>query len=124
MYYRLLPEIKNALRAGKSEMTVPFSRMDLAVLAVLAEKGYIESAKEASAGKKRMISIRLDSKKHANVDFKILSKPSRRFYADCASLRPVRQGFGLGVLSTPAGVMSATAAKKKKTGGEYLFQIW
>ena len=44
MYYRLLPEIKNALRAGKEKMTVPFSRMDLAVLAVLAENDYVVSA--------------------------------------------------------------------------------
>jgi len=39
MYYKLLPEIKNALRAGKDKMTVPFSRMDLAVLTVLLEPG-------------------------------------------------------------------------------------
>jgi ribosomal protein S8 len=36
----------------------------------------------------------------------------------------VRQGYGLGVLSTPMGIMSVIDAKKKKVGGEYLFQIW
>ena len=124
MYYRLLPEIKNALAAGKEKMTVPFSRMDLAVLAVLAENGYIESAEQVTTGKKNNIVVRLGGKKHSGIDFKLLSKPSRRFYSDAASLYRVRQGYGLGVISTPEGIMSAAAAKKKKIGGEYLFQIW
>jgi small subunit ribosomal protein S8 len=124
MYYRLLPEIKNALRAGKEKMTVPFSRMDLAVLAVLAENGYVEGAEQVTTGNKNNIVIRLDSKKRKDVEFKVLSKPSRRFYSDYASLHRVRQGYGIGVLSTPDGIMSATVAKKKKIGGEYLFQIW
>ncbi|MGB7957670.1 MAG: 30S ribosomal protein S8 [Minisyncoccia bacterium] len=125
MYYRLLPELKNALRAGKDKMTVPFSRMDLAVLTVLAENGYIKSAEKEVAGKKNVIAIKLGGKQSSkDMDFKVLSKPSRRFYSDSKSLHRVRQGYGLGVLSTSSGVMSAADAKKKKVGGEYLFQIW
>ena len=105
-------------------MTVPFSRMDLAVLEVLRDNGYVKSAEKEVAGKKNIIAIRLSGKKKEDVDFKLLSKPSRRFYTDYRSLHRVRQGYGLGVLSTPAGVMSAADAKKKKVGGEYLFQIW
>jgi len=124
MYYRLLPEIKNALRAGKEKMTVPFSRMDFAVLEVLRDGGYIKSAEKETVGKKNVITIRLDPKKREDVEFKVLSKPSRRFYSDYRSLHKVRQGYGIGVLSTPSGIMSAADAKKKKVGGEYLFQIW
>jgi small subunit ribosomal protein S8 len=125
MYYRLLPEIKNALRAGKDKMTVPFSRMDLAVLSVLAANGYIKSAEKEIAGKKNVITIQLGGKHSSkDMDFKVLSKPSRRFYSDSRNLHQVRQGYGLGVLSTSAGIMSASEAKKKKVGGEYLFQIW
>jgi small subunit ribosomal protein S8 len=125
MYYRLLPELKNALRAGKEKMAVPFSRMDLAVLSVLAENGYIKSAEKELAGKRNIITIRLGGKHSSkDMDFKVLSKPSRRFYSDARSLQRVRQGYGLGVLSTSAGIMSAMDAKKKKVGGEYLFQIW
>jgi small subunit ribosomal protein S8 len=124
MYYRLLPEIKNALRAGKDKMTVPFSRMDLAVLEVLRDNGYVKSVEKEAVGKKSVITIRLDGKKREDVDFKLLSKPSRRFYSDYRSLHRVRQGYGIGVLSTPSGIMSAADAKKKKVGGEYLFQIW
>lgn len=124
MYYRILPELKNALRAGKEKMTVPFSRMDFAVLEILRDNGYVKSVEKEMIGRRSMIAIRLNKKKKSDVDFKLLSKPSRRFYSDYRSLHKVRQGYGLGVLSTPEGILSVTDAKKKKVGGEYLFQIW
>ncbi len=92
---------------------------------MLAENGYIKSAEKEVAGKKSVITIQLGGKHGGkDLDFKVLSKPSRRFYSDSRNLRRVRQGYGLGVLSTSAGIMSAADAKKKKVGGEYLFQIW
>ncbi len=124
MYYRILPELKNALRAGKEKMTVPFSRMDFAVLEILRDNGYVKSVEKEMIGRRSMIAIRLNKKKKSDVDFKLLSKPSRRFYSDYRSLHKVRQGYGLGVLSTPEGILSVTDAKKKKVGGEYLFEIW
>jgi len=126
MYYRLLPELKNALRAEKEKITFPFSGMDFAILTVLAEKGYIKSAEKEAVGKKNIIVVRLGGQKSARaaMDFKLVSKPSRRVYVDYHSLHPVKQGYGLGVLSTSNGILSETDAKKKKVGGEYLFEIW
>jgi small subunit ribosomal protein S8 len=128
MYYDLLPKLKNAIQARKDKMVVPFSRMDFAVLNVLAENGYIKSAeKETTAnGKKSVIIVRLGTKtKVSRVnDFNTISKPSRHFYKDYRSLRSVRQGHGMAVLSTSKGIMSERDAKKQKVGGEYLFEIW
>lgn len=128
MYYDLLPKIKNAIQARKDKMVVPFSRMDFAVLNVLAEQGYVKSAeKETTAnGKKSVIIVRLGTKtKAARVsDFTTISKPSRHFYKDYRSLRPVRQGHGIAVLSTSKGIMTGKDARKQKIGGEYLFEIW
>lgn len=128
MYYDLLPKIKNAIQARKDKMVVPFSRMDFAVLNVLAENGYIKSAeKETTAsGKKSVIIVRLGAKTKASRvnDFNTISKPSRHFYKDYRSLRSVRQGHGMAVLSTSKGIMSEKDAKKQKVGGEYLFEIW
>lgn len=128
MYYDLLPKIKNAIQARKDKMVVPFSRMDFSVLNVLAENGYIKSVEKetTTTGKKSVIIVRLGAKtKAARVnDFKTISKPSRHFYKDYRSLRPVRQGHGIGVLSTSKGIMTEKEARKKKVGGEYLFEIW
>src|SRR5579871_3232449 len=115
MYYQLLPQIKNATLARKDKMTVPFSNMDQAVLKVLEAAGYIKSVEKEAVGKKNVLVVRL-AKKHTMSDFKLISKPSRHFYADYRSLRPVKQGHGVGVLSTSKGILVDKDARKQKVG--------
>ena len=126
MYYNLLPQIRNAAAVGKDEISVPFSNMDLAVAKILADHQYIKDAREKTVGRKKFIEIRLfaRSKKAVINGVNIISKPSRHLYFPYSELRPVKSGYGLGVISTSQGLMTAKEARKKKVGGEYLFQIW
>ncbi len=126
MYYNILSELKNAVRAKKEKVNFPFSKMDFAVLKALADNGYVKTISKEAAGRKNVISVRLayDGARAAINDFKIMSKPSRHFYADYRSLRSVKQGHGLSVLSTSKGIMTGAEARKNKIGGEYLFEIW
>jgi small subunit ribosomal protein S8 len=123
MYYNLLSEIKNTIGARKDKMTVPYSNMDFAVLKSLMAVGYIKSVEKEAVGKKNFLMIRLAKKGTMN-DFKIVSKPSRHFYMDYRSLRKVKSGHGVAVLSTSKGIMTDKEARKQKVGGEYLFEIW
>jgi small subunit ribosomal protein S8 len=123
MYYRLLPEIKNAVMARKDRVTFPFSKMDHAVLMALVSGGYIKSVEKEVLGKKSVLVVKLMKKGTVN-DFKLMSKPSRHSYIDYRSLRSVKQGHGIGVLSTSRGIMTTKDARKQKVGGEYLFEIW
>lgn len=126
MYYRLLSEIKNATLAHKDRIVVPYSAMDFAILQLLIAAGYLKSAEREVVGRKNIVTVRLayHGKIGAVSDFKIVSKPSRHQYKDYRSVRPVRQGYGMGVLSTSRGIMTAKDARKNKVGGEYLFEIW
>ena len=126
MYYDLLAKLKNATMAKKERIIVPFSKMDEAVLKTLVENGYIKSADMEVIEERKVIVVRLAYKNTATAvnDFKLVSKPSRRFYFDYRSLRPVKQGYGVAVLSTSKGIMTNKEAKKNKIGGEYLFEIW
>ncbi|HVM77049.1 MAG TPA: 30S ribosomal protein S8 [Candidatus Paceibacterota bacterium] len=124
MYYRILPELKNAVLARKDRVTFPFSKMDLAVLTALKDAGYVKSAEKEMAGRKSVIAVRLPSREKALNDFRIVSKPSRHFYADYRSIRKVKQGHGLGVFSTSHGIKTDRQALKEKIGGEYLFEVW
>ena len=112
--------------AKKERITVPHSKMDFAILKALIENGYIKNADVEAVEGKNVIMIRLAKKdKSAPInDFKIMSKPSRRAYVDYRALRPIRQGYGIAVLSTSKGIMTNKEAKKQKIGGEYLFEIW
>lgn len=126
MYYNLLPQIKNAIRAKKDKITVPFSRMDFSVLKALVESGYLKSVEKEVVGRKSVLVARIAYKNKQGVvnDFKLISKPSRHQYIDYRSMRPVKQGHGVGVLSTSRGIMLDKEARKNKIGGEYLFEIW
>ena len=53
-----------------------------------------------------------------------MSKPSRHLYAGYGDLKSVKQNTGIAVLSTSQGIMSNKEARRKKLGGEYLFEIW
>ncbi|HYC34455.1 MAG TPA: 30S ribosomal protein S8, partial [Candidatus Paceibacterota bacterium] len=57
-------------------------------------------------------------------DVERVSKFSRRVYQGAKDLKPVRNGYGIMVLTTPKGILSDKTARKEKVGGEALFKIW
>lgn len=105
-------------------LKVPYTAMDLSVLEVLLKNGYLSRLERKGKGYKRILAIGLNDAEHGMRGLKFISRPSRRIYVGYQELRPVRQGFGISVLSTPKGILSGDEARKTKTGGEMLFQIW
>lgn len=127
MYLDLLTRIKNGQQARKETVKAPYSKMDMAVAEVLAANNYIANAEKKGRMPKRIIEIGLkyyDEKQGVISGVKVISKPSRKIYTGYRELKPVRQGYGLGVISTPKGIMSVKDAKKNKLGGQLLFEIW
>lgn len=126
MYTDLLTKIHNAQRAKKPSLKVAFSNADMAVAEILLATGFISAAAKKGRVPKRIIEIepKYEAGKGAITGMRFLSVPSRRIYAGYADLRPVRQGYGIAVISTPSGVMTARDARKQKVGGQLLFEIW
>lgn len=126
MYTDLLTRIRNAQHAKKSSVKLPYSTMDMAIADILAANGFVLSAAKKGRAPKRIIEVELkyDGEKGAISDVKFLSVPSRRLYAGYEDLRPVRQGFGLAIVSTSKGIMTSKDARKQKVGGQLLFEIW
>ena len=126
MYTDLLTKIHNAQRAKKQSLKVQFSGMDLAIAEILVATGFIEAATKKGRLPKRIIEIepKYENGVGAITGMKFLSVPSRRIYTGYKELRPVRQGYGLAVISTPQGILTAQQARKSKIGGQLLFEIW
>lgn len=106
---------------------VPFSNMSMAILETLEKHKFVESVSKKGRMPKRIIEVRL--KYHNDGEGAIhkitfLSKSSRRLYVGYKEIKPVRQGFGLLVLSTSKGIMDGKTAKKQKVGGQLLFELW
>ena len=122
----MITSIKNAGNAGKEFAIVPFSNQKEAIATVLFKQGYIASY--AKKGKKVVktldIGIAYEGKKPRVAGLSRMSKPSQRFYIKASEIKPIKNGYGLMVVSTPKGVMSGDEAKRAQVGGEALFKIW
>ena len=126
MYFNLLTKIKNAQVAKKEFIRVPFSKMDFAVAELLQKKKFVKGVTKRGKGTKRVLEVQINYENGQGVieGIKILSKPSRRLFVGYKDLKPVRQGFGIAVLSTPKGILAGKEARREKVGGQLLFEIW
>lgn len=127
MLNNLLISIKNAQKARKESVKLPYSNFDFAVAELLAKSGFVENAAKKGRMPKRIIEVKMKydtAGQGAITGIKVLSKPSRRLYAGYSELRSVKQGYGVSVVSTSKGLMTASEARKQKVGGQLLFEIW
>ena len=119
--------MKNGAIVSKETVTVPFSALKYAIAQCLKNHGYIvEVSKKTHKNNIAVLEITLaydgiSSKIH---DVKRMSKPSRRTYLGMRDIRPVKNGHGMLVLSTPKGILSDKEARKEQVGGEALFKLW
>jgi len=122
----LLNRIKNAQRAGQEETEIPFSKVKFELAKILAKEGFLESLEKKGQKGKERISVRLkyDKGTGAIQDLKRISRPGQRIYKGNKELRPVRQGYGISVVSTSKGLMTGKEARKNKLGGEIICEIW
>lgn len=122
----MLISLKNAGNAGKESVLVPHSKVKESIAKVLEKEGFIKSIKQVTKdGRKYLgIDLFLENREPRIRDVKRISKLSKRVYKGASELKPVKNGFGMLVISTPKGVMSGREAKKANLGGEVLFSIW
>ena len=117
----LLIRITNGVRSGKQKISVPYSKMKKAVLAVLKEEGYIGEFKmEKDLG---MLVVTLDEQKKQFVKISRVSTPGRRVYIKSRDIRRPK-GYGMVVLSTPKGILSGFKARKNGVGGEVICEVY
>ena len=118
-----LVRVRNAGLAGKEAVVIPASKMTNALATLLEQEGYVAAVAKKKGGP---ITVTLAYKNGRPVisGSKRISKTSRRMYMGVREVRPVKRGYGLLVLSTPAGVMTGKEAREKRVGGEVLFEIW
>ncbi|MEI8062105.1 MAG: 30S ribosomal protein S8 [bacterium] len=125
---QLLNSLKMANRAKKATVVFSYTKFRENILNVLQTEGYIKSV--TKKGKKvPQIELDVELAYDENGDGKIqgveqVSKNSRRLYSKAQELRPVKNGFGAMILTTPKGIMTERTARKEKVGGETLFKIW
>jgi len=122
----MLTSIRNALAVGKETVDISFSNFKFEILKILEKKGFINLATKKRKNKKRVIEIILKYKDGNAVisGLKKISKPGQRIYKGWREIKPVKNGYGIAIISTSQGLMTDIEAKKKKLGGEVICEIW
>lgn len=119
----LLTRIRNAARAKKTILHVPYSKFKHAVSDVLKEHGYIMEVKEVGDVPTKELIIELYENKN-DLHLKTISRPGQRIYVGADEIPRVLEGLGIAIISTPKGVMDGDKARKAKVGGEYLCEVY
>lgn len=124
----LLTRIRNAQQAGHASLTVPRSKIKVAIARILENEGFIanlqDDPEDGHQGSIR-IGLRYDEE-DAGVIRGLLrvSKPGRRVYVGRSEIPRVRNGLGIAILTTPQGVLTDRDARIAGVGGEVLCHVW
>lgn len=127
-----LTRVRNAIMAGQQMVSVPSSKLKLAIAKILQEEGFIEKFEEFSVEGKVQNTLRLQLKyvgerrerKPVISGIKSVSTPGRRVYVGKKEIPWVRSGLGISILTTPKGVMTGGRARQLGVGGELLCKVW
>lgn len=119
--------LKNAGYSKHEAVSVPHSKVKMAVAEVLRNAGFVKAIDKRGKKARKTLHVELmylpdGTPRIAHV--RRISKPSRRLYRAAKEIHPVRYGKGALVLSTPKGILTDADARKEGVGGEALFEIW
>jgi small subunit ribosomal protein S8 len=123
----MIARIRNAAMRGRSKVLTPASKLREHVLDVLRDEGYIRGyALVQKPGEFPLFEIELKyfDGEPVIVEIARVSKPGRRVYSSIKDLKPIKNGLGISILSTPKGVMSDSAARDANVGGEVLCRVY
>lgn len=118
----MLTRIRNGQLASKVAITMPSSKLKVAMARVLKEEGYIEDFVVAGETKKPVLNIQLKYYAGRPVIERIerVSRPGLRVYKGVTDIPKVMNGLGVAILSTSKGVMTDRKARAAGIGGELL----
>ena len=122
----LITRIRNAIMVNKNEISVPASKLKLAILEGLKRTNFIADYNIIEVTPRNSIHVIINEANEASRINEItkVSKPGRRVYAGVDELPKVKSGRGIVLISTSKGVMTGDEAKKARLGGEILVKVW
>ena len=118
----MLTRLRNGQKARKVSVTLPASKLKLAIVEVLEREGYVSGVKTETDGVKQNIVVDLKYHRDEPVIERIerVSRPGLRVYKSASELPQVQGGLGVAIISTSGGVMSDREAREQGRGGEVL----
>jgi small subunit ribosomal protein S8 len=121
----MLTRIRNAQIVDKAAVTMPASKLKVAIAQVLKDEGYIDGFVVKSDSGKNELEIALKYYAGRPVIERIerVSRPGLRIYRGRDALPSVMNGLGVAIVTTPKGVMTDRKARATGIGGEVLCYV-
>ncbi len=122
----MLTRIRNGIAVGKSEVTMPHSKVKETVARILADYGFVRDVKASEEdGRKALTIVINDENQPARItEIARVSRPGRRVYVKADEIPAVKRGRGIVVVSTSHGVMAGQEAVAKHLGGELICKVY
>jgi small subunit ribosomal protein S8 len=123
----MLNRISNGLLARHKQVTLPSSKIKVAVARILKEEGYIKNYQVTRDEPQPSLRIVLkydDDRQPIISKIRRVSKPGRRMYVGRDEIPWVLNGMGVAILSTPRGIVTGQQARRLRVGGEVLCYVW
>lgn len=124
----MLTRIRNANALHHESVSMPASKIKVAIAKILLEEGFIADYKEEKID---------DSKKTLTVTLKYgaegekvitglrrISKPGLRVTCDSKHIPSVLRGLGIAIISTSKGLLTDKGCRQQNVGGEVICYIW
>lgn len=121
----MLTRIRNAQGVQKTNVSMPSSKVKVAIANVLKDEGYIEDFAVSTEGGKSELQIGLKYYTGRPVIERLerVSRPGLRIYKGKDEIPQVMNGLGVAIVSTPKGVMTDRKARATGVGGEVICYV-
>jgi small subunit ribosomal protein S8 len=120
----MLTRIRNAQSVEKTAVTMPSSKLKVAIAQVLKDEGYIEGfAVKGDAKTELEIALKYYAGRPVIERIERVSRPGLRIYRGRHDLPNVMNGLGVAIVTTPKGVMTDRKARAAGIGGEVLCYV-
>lgn len=123
----MLTRIRNAQPVRHDSVTMPVSKIKVAIARVLKDEGFVRDFDVLRAQPQPVLRVHLtyrQGREPAITGLKRMSKPGLRVYVGKGEIPRVYGGLGIAIVSTSKGVMTGGDAWRQGLGGELLCYVW
>ncbi|MFQ5536446.1 MAG: 30S ribosomal protein S8 [Gemmatimonadota bacterium] len=122
----MLTRIRNGAGAGHKWVDIPVSKQKIEIAKILSDNHFVHSFKILDDGRHGVLRVYLKYYEGKPVirHLERVSKPGRRRYVGVSEIPRVRNGLGMAILSTSAGLLTDRTAREQGVGGELMALVW
>jgi small subunit ribosomal protein S8 len=117
----MFTRVRNGQQAKKVSVSMPSSKLKVAVAKLLKEEGFITDFAVAGEAKPELsVELKYFEGKAVIESIQRVSRPGLRIYKKRDELPKVMGGLGIAIVSTSKGLMTDRAARSAGIGGEII----